>query len=327
MNNVTLYIPRWFYPNNLGDSLHSYFIPKVIKKAHPECSLTVVTFGQLIELMRHNPYVDDVRMPTIHEVGNYESWRNYAFTDKKQGSHYAVFAEWHPKLWDYWNAHFDEFSEHPSANMLTVNSLLQLGMERFLFDGSDLHTVLHIKGIKKEQKSLGIVPATKLSGRPTPHPGCDGIGFRFNGDNGESWKLFTQTIKNLNPSIHIIEYSQENFGFGDEHVSHMDWLDLANQCYRPKVAVMSDGGMHHMFNLVDTSVVLLGAQKINKPCFFKMKNAKYYEDLHNKCESKCYNTIRNLSGWKDLSKSCDGSCEKVDPEALAKKVYLDYFNV
>lgn len=324
MNSINLYIPRWFYPNNLGDSIHSFFIPKVIKKAHPDCKLTIITFGDLINLMRNNPYVDEVRAPNPLEIKSYDFWKNYAFRKEKIHNQYAVFAEWHPKLWDYWNTHFDQFVNHPSANLLTVNSLLQLGMENFLFDGSDLHTILPKPQELKNALCLGIVPATKLSGRPTPHPGCDGIGFRFNGDNGESWKLFTQTIKKLNPNIHIIEYSYENFGFGDEHVPHMEWLSLASQCCRPKVAVMSDGGMHHMFNLVGTDVVLLGAQKINKPCFFKMKNAKYYKDLHGKCESNCDNVVRNLKGWPDLSKSCNNSCEQVDPISLANKIYLDY---
>jgi hypothetical protein len=325
MREISLYIPRWFYTNNLGDSIHSFFIPKIIKKVHPDCKLTVVTFGELIDLMKLNPYVDYVRSPFSTEIGNYEYWKNYAFNDKKIIDRYAVFAEWHPKLWSYWNAHFNQFSDHPSANILTVNSLLQLGMEKFLFDGSDLHTNLILGDFKKDRRSIGIVPATKLAGRPLPHPGCDGIGLRFNGDQGESWRLFVESIKKLDPSIHIIEYSNVYLGFGDEHVPHMNWLNLAKQCYRPEVVVTSDGGMHHMFNLVNTKVVLLGAQKINKPCFFKMSNSKYYEDLHIKCLDRCYNTITTLSGWPDLDKSCDNSCQKVDPNLLAHKVYEDYF--
>jgi len=325
MNEIILYIPRWLYPNNLGDSIHSFFIPKIIKKAHPDCKLTVVTFGELIDLMKRNPYVDSVRMPFPREIGSYTQWKEYAFSKEKITGQYAVFAEWHPKLWSYWNAHFNQFSDHPSANLLTVNSLLQLGMERFLFDGSNLHTSLDLNQIQKEPKTLGIVPATKLSGRSTPHPGCDGVGFRFNGDNGESWRLFVETIKKLDSSIHIVEYSHENFGFGDEHVPHMNWSDLIDQCKRPKVAVLSDGGMHHVFNLINADVVLLGAQKINKPCFFKMSNAVYYKDLHNECENRCYNNIRNLTGWPDLGKSCDLSCQKVNPESLAEKIYFSYF--
>lgn len=325
MKQTTLYIPRWFYPNNLGDSFHSYFAPKIIKKKHPNHRLTVVTSGDLIDLLNLNIYVDETRPPQSFEIGNYDAWKNLAFGSQPNNNCYILFAEWHPNLWNFWNNHFDEFSNHPTANILTVNSLLQMGMTEYLFDGSDLHTPINLD-VSREKKTLGIVPATKLAGRPTPHPGCDGKGLRFNGDNGESWKKFVTRIKELDNTIHVIEYSYENFGIGDEHVPHKDWIDLAKECARPTVAVLSDGGMHHVFNSQETPVVLIGAQKINKPHFFKLANAKFYEDLHSKCLDRCYNKIRNLTGWPDLGDTCDNSCESVDPIALADKVYKDYFN-
>lgn len=319
-----LYIPRWFYPNNLGDSIHSFFAPKVIKKKNPGCTLEVITTGPLVDLMAMNPYVDSVREPSPFEIQNRKQWMVFGHGPNPTPEIYTVFAEWHPKLWDFWNKNFDHFSNHPTANLLTVNGLLQLGLEDYLFDDTDLHTPLKLD-VAREKKTLGIVPATKLAGRPSPHPGCDGKGLRFNGDDGNSWRLFVNRIKELDSTIHVVEYSYENFGIGDEHVPHKDWLDLAKECARPTVAVLSDGGLHHVFNLQETPVVLLGAQKVNKPHFFKMGNAKFYEDLHSKCLGKCYNNICNLSGWPDLDATCDNSCETVDPVALANKVYEDYF--
>lgn len=321
--NISLYIPRWFYPNNLGDSFHSYFAPKAIKSKFPSCHLEVITHGELLDLMNYNIYVDSTRQPHLEEVGNAQVWKSFAFSKQPQNNCFALYAEWHPRLWHFWNKHFDEFAEHPSANILTVNALLQLGMEDLLFDGTDFHTPLEVGG-KQETKTLGIVPSTKLAGRPTPHPGCDGKGLRFNGDEGESWEAFVKEIKRLDPEVKVLEYSFENFNFGDEHVPHLDWISLAKQCARPTVAVMSDGGMHHVFNSQETPVVLLGAQKINKPHFFKLGNAKFYDDLHQGCLSRCYNKVKNLSGWEDLTETCNGSCEKVDPKALANKVYEDY---
>jgi hypothetical protein len=322
--NYYLYIPRWFYPNNLGDSVHSFFAPKVIKKKHPDCTLEVVTYGDLVDLMKLNPYIDTVRQASPFEMGNRQQWKTFAMGQNPQPNIFTIFAEWHPRLWEFWNENFDEFANHPTANILTVNALLQLGMEDLLFDGTDLHTPLDM-GVEREKKTLGIVPSTKLAGRPTPHPGCDGKGLRFNGDSGESWKKFAARIKELDSSIHIVEYSYENFGMGDEHVPHKDWITLAKECARPNVAVLSDGGMHHVFNLQQTPVILLGAQKINKPHFFKMRNAKFYEELHKKCLDRCYSKILNLTGWQDLGETCDNSCESVDPTALADKVYKDFF--
>lgn len=77
----TLVIPRWFYPNNLGDSLHTFFIPKVMKMAYPEDQLQVITHGELVPLMTTNPYVDVAREPQQHEVKDYNFWKQYAFSE------------------------------------------------------------------------------------------------------------------------------------------------------------------------------------------------------------------------------------------------------
>ena len=238
-----------------------------------------------------------------------------------------VYAEWHPRLWDTWNTNFEFFTNHPTANLLTVNSLLQLGLSEFLFDGTDLSPEIIINKPEREQRTLAIVPSTKLAGRPTPHPGCDGKGFRFNGDNGLSWINFCDRIRELDSTIKIVEFSYENFGWGDEHVPHKeDWFLLANECAKPTVAVMSDGGMHHVFTTQKTPIVLLGAQKINKPCFFKSGDVKTYDYMNKRCYETCEENIVNLSGWPDLGKTCTGACEEVDAIELANNVYRDYFS-
>lgn len=323
--NCSLYIPRWFYPNNLGDSLHSYFAPKAIKTKFPDCKLEVITHGDLIDLMNYNVYVDSVREPNINEVGNMPAWKSYAFHEQPKNNCFALYAEWHPRLWEFWNDNFDEFAAHPTANILTVNSLLQLGMEDLLFDGTDLHTPVKMK-VVREKKTLGIVPATKLSGKPTPHAGCDGRGFRFNGDDGTSWRAFVQTIKSLDKDIHIIEYSPENLGLGDEHIGELPWPELLKQVSRPTVSVMTDGGLHHAFNLTQSPLVFLASQQVSKETHLMLENGKFYPDLHASCMSRCYNKLRTLTGWQDLDDICNKSCQTVDPQILAEKIFKDYFH-
>lgn len=318
----TLVIPRWFYPNNLGDSLHTFFLPQVLKMVYPNDELQVITHGELVRLMSNNPYVDMVREPQEGETKDYNFWRDFAFTQKADAQIHCVFAEWHPLLWTYWNDNFDYLTNHPTANLLTVNSLLQLGLERLLFDGTELHTSLlpELPEIPREPNTVCIVPATKLAGRPNPHPGCDGRGFRFNGDEGQSWTAFIKALKEENPGVKVASVGGPRIDGVDEAFGNMDWGNLAMLCSTFALGVMSDGGLHHMFNLVETPVVLLGAQKINKPEFFMTANATVFSELTEECNKLCGETIKNLTGWPDLGKTCNGSCESVDPVVLAKKV-------
>ena len=320
-NRSFLIIPNWFYPNNLGDNLLSTFIPKLIKLERPNCPLTVYAVGQLAEVMKDNPYVDRVVFPPNSIIGNYNYWKDRAIglNSNKQDGVYLVFAENHINLWKFWNINFDFLQYHPTANLITVNFLLQLGLEKYLWKEVDLFPFL-INRKPQESKTLGIVPATKLAGRPNPHPGCNGIGYRFNGDSGYSWQAFVDEIRQLDSSIKILEFSKEFLDFGDEHVGHLPWKELGKEAGRPRVTVLSDGGMHHVFNAINREVILLGAQTINKPEFFQTKNSTVYKDLH-----KCGCPIRNLTGWPDLLNSCGKSCEELDPTKLAERVVKDFF--
>ena len=327
---VTLIIPKWFYPNNLGDSIHSTFLPKAIKHKYPQSKLHIITYGELIPVFEADPLVDEVSLPNngMAQLPP-QQWQKLAFEKQPiMGSTFIVYPEWHPRLWAYWNDNFDKFEKHPTVNLLTVNSLLQIGMEDLVDVTSlDLSPSIHCEAATPKDKTIGIVPATKLAGRPTPHPGCDGKGFRFNGDNGESWIALCNTIKDLDPDIHIIEFSEQNYGFGDEHVGKLSFLDLAYKAQDCIFAIASDGGMHHLFHSVNVPVFLLGAQRINKPHFFRTANNIVLDNHWDACTKRCSDKIRHLAGWPDLIETCDGSCEKVDPVAYAKDVLREGFTV
>ena len=195
-----------------------------------------------------------------------------------------------------------------------------------MFDGTDLFPKIYIDQPEVEEKTLGIVPAHKKSyANPTPHPGCDGDGLRFNGDQGESWESFVGEMRSLVPDIKIMEFSKKPLGFGDVHIGHLPWKDLAVEACKPRVSVLADGGMHHVFNSQDRDLVLIAAQTINKLPHYRSKNTKLYWDLHSKCMSRCGDHIRKLKGWDGLTEICDHSCETVDPIKLAQYVYRDFF--
>ena len=329
MDTIHLVIPRWFYPTNLGDSVHWSFAPTVLKKEYPNSKLVVFTVGDLVDILKDNPLVDEVSYPPQSLIGDYEFWKNESINGRRNcpPNMFVLFAEHHPKVWDYWNEHFDELFKHPTANLLYLNSLLQLGLEKYLYDGTDLFPKIFINKPPVEEKTLAIVPAHKLSpANPSAHPGCDGNGFRFNGDSGESWFSFVEEIRRLDSDIKIVEFSKDFLELGDVHVGHLPWGQLAHEAAKSRVAVLSDGGMHHIFNSQDKDIVLLAAQTINKLYHYASKNTTLYWDLHSKCHLRCEEQMRKLTSWKDLGIICDHSCETVDPIKLARYVYRDFFN-
>lgn len=324
MKEITLTIPRWFYPNNLGDSVVCTFIPKVIKKKYPYCKLTVITHGDLLDVLSEDPLVDVCRGPlTQREVGSPQIWMSGKYLQENE---YAVYPEWHYSVWTYWNDNFEFFAAHPTANILTVNVLLQLGMTEYLFDGTDLRPSIPVGRCRvASDKCLGIVPATKLSGKPTPHPGCNGKGMRFNGDEGESWKRFVKRFRELCPDVEVFEFSDTSLGFGDTYVPPMSWKATAAWCKKMTVSVMNDGGMHHIFNSQSAPVVLTGSWQISKAEHVALSNATMYPDLYEECAYECGSNIRSLRSWKDIEKTCTGACEKISPEKLAEYVARDFF--
>jgi len=328
VETIYLIIPNWFYPWNLGDSVHWTFGPKILKKEHPNSKLIVIAVDQLHENLKNNSHVDEVLYPNQNLIQTYSFWEEQAKNGRKAlpKNVYVLFAVHHPKVWEYWNNNFKFLQNHPTATLLYVNSLLQLGLEKYLYDGTNLYPDILIDKPNTDSNLLGIVPATKLSGKPTPHPGCDGIGMRFNGDNGESWKLLSSSIKKFNNNIRIVEFSKENYGFGDIHIGHLPWKELAYEAARVKVAILSDGGMYHIFNSQDKPIVFLGAQTINKPHHYMHKNTTIYWDLFESCHNRCLPYISTLSSWADMAIHCDKSCEKVDPVKLANYVVRDFFN-
>lgn len=323
-SEIKFYFPRWIFPYNLGDSLVSTFIPKILKKKYPDSKLEVITHGFLIDLFKLDKNVDIIRGPIQEEL--YLNFQQYAFSDKQTSNIKVVYPDWHPRVFSFWKDHHKFLEEHPTANIITLNYLLQLHLEDLLFDkeidflGNANLEVINTNNT--EYINVGIVPSTKLSGKSTPHPSCDGQGFRFNGLKGlDSWKELIHTMKALNPKIKIFEFSKENFGLGDHHfmddgniftlINNVDFMDLG---------IMSDGGIHHAFNIRKKPVVLFQACLINKVEFFKLGNAFFPKHLHLECRKHCPSYFLQTFGGEDKSLSCKRECENLSPKLLAEYI-------
>jgi hypothetical protein len=318
--NIKFYFPRWFFPNNIGDSVNTTFIPKILKKIYPNSHLEVITQGFLIDLFKLDPNVDIVREPNNEE--RYLNFREYSISENQKENIKIIYTEWHPKVFDFWGNHHDFLVSHPTVNLITLNYLLQLKMENLIFDREfDFSEIFYVNENKNvsEKINIGIVPATKLAGRPTPHPGCDGKGLRFNGENGvQSWFKFVNKLKELNENVCIYEFSNENFGLGDFHYPHTNnFLELISQVDNIDLGIMSDGGIHHVFNARKKPVVLFQATKVNKCEFFKLENSFFPENLHLECRKKCRSYFSEVLKIDDMSKTCSLECENLDPIKLA----------
>jgi hypothetical protein len=322
---LKLFFPKWHFPNNIGDSVNATFIPKVLKKVYPNSEIEVITFGFLLDVFKNDPNVKLVRLPSSGEL--YIDFKSYAFSDVQSPEIKIVYPEWHPKVFEFWGKNHDFLVNHKTANLITVNFLLQLKLEHLLFDEKyDFREDFYYEN-KYEKNSdiinVGIVPSTKLAGRPIPHPGCDGIGLRFNGPKGiESWKEFVKELKNLNSNILIHEFSFENFGIGDIHYPHTENIfELVEQVDKMDIGVMSDGGLHHVFNARNKPVVLFQATKVNKCEFFMLENTYFPEHLHLNCRKSCRSYFSEALQTKDSSLTCNLECENLNPILLS-----DYTN-
>jgi len=320
--NIKFYFPKWIFPNNIGDSVNATIVPKILKRVYPNSTIEVISYGFLIDVFKNDPNVSISRGPLNEEL--YFNYPSYAFSENQNPEIKIVYPEWHPKVFEFWGKHHDFLTNHKTANLITVNYLLQLKLEHLLFDESyDFREDFYYE--KKEIKktdiiNIGIVPATKLAGRPNPHPGCDGIGLRFNGKNGlKSWFGFVQNLKKLNPNVVIHEFSFENFGLGDIHYPHTNNIfELVDQVDLMDLGVMSDGGIHHVFNSRNKPVVLFQASKINKCEFFKLGNSHFPEHLHLECRKKCRSYFSESLQIEDYSLKCKLECENLDPIGLSE---------
>lgn len=321
---ITLVLPNWLYPNNIGDTLVSTFIPKLLKKLYPDKALQVVTYGKVLEVLQKDPNVDICRHPFQDEASM--DFATYANSSEQDPSIKAVVAGWHPRLFSFWKENHDFLSKHPTANIITVNFLLQLQLEHLLFDSQyDFRPYCGVEAKAKVDKTfrVGIVIATKLAGKERPHPGCNGVGFRY---KLESWKKFVAELKQAMPDVEVCEFSEEFQNIGDVHFKYTDsFLDLFEQIDSLDLGVLSDGGIHHAFNLRNKPIVLFQPNILSKVEFMQLANSHYPEHLHLDCRKSCRSYFTEVFGGEDSSKHCKMECEQLDPVGLAKYT-LDIIN-
>lgn len=314
---ITLFLPNWLYPNNIGDTLVSTFIPKILKQIYPNETLQVVSYGKILEILQKDNNIDICRVPFNEEV--HMSFGEYAFSSEQDPNVKVAIAGWHPKLFSFWKDNHDLLVNHPTANIITVNFLLQLQLEHLLFNPQyDFRPYCNTDILPKTNNKfkIGIVPATKLAGKDSPHPGCNGIGYRY---RLEHWKTFVDIIKTKQPDVEIYEFSENFLNLGDFHLPYTNnFIDLFNQIDSLNLGILSDGGIHHAFNLRNKPIVLFQPNILSKVDFVKLSNSHYPEHLHLDCRKSCRSYFTEVFGGEDKSKTCNMECENLNPIGLAE---------
>ena len=314
---ITLVLPNWLYPNNIGDTLVSTFIPKLLKKVYPNQQLQVVSYGKVMDILNKDANIDICRPPFQEEASM--DFASYANSEEQDPNIKVAVAGWHPRLFSFWKENYDTLVKHPTANILTVNFLLQLKLEHLLFDEDyDFRPYCNMESQFEPSDTfkIGIVIATKLAGKSNPHPGCNGVGYRY---KLEYWSEFVKTIKELVPNVEVYEFSENFTGIGDKHCPYTDsFLDLFTQIDALDLGVMSDGGIHHAFNVRNKPVVLFQPNILSKVEFMQLSNSHYPEHLHLDCRKSCRSYFTEVFGGEDKSKQCNMECEQLDPVGLAE---------
>ncbi len=318
---ITFVFPRWLFPNNLGDSILATVIPRLLFKKYGE-KVDVITYGDdYMEFYRADPCVDSVKFTPYHLPA--QDWINISTNPNRNGlfQTWSVYPEWHPEVFSYWKDH-PELVDHPTVNLVMVNYLLQLGLTKYLWDGTDLkpdfvNNAPYYRYNVVNEFRLGIIPATKLGGRGPggQHPGCNGRGLRY---KLEHWETFVNHIQKHEPDVKIGCFSETDLGLGQWLPPSENLQRLAVQAASTDLGVCSDGGMHHMFHACGVPTVLFTGTLVNKAEFFKTALDFYPEHLHLPCRQQCRSYFTEVFGGEDKSKTCKLECENLDPIGLAE---------
>lgn len=300
---MNLLFPRQDFPNNLGDSLVFASFPRLLKRLFPYENINILTHGTLIPLLRQLPEVDSVS--------------NYRYSSTFT---HSVYPSNHPLLFKTIKDRFYEFISHDSINFISLNFLLQLGLVDQGFKEKGWGTLSIASPPNNNKLTIAICPMTKLNGKSSPHPGCDGIGYRFNGPRGlDSWGKVVKEIKS-NIDCNIVEFSPQYLGLGDSHVGiEKDLFDLYLKAKDMDLCITTDGGYNHLFNLCGTPTVLFTGTKVTKPEFMALGNS-YIPDVHLDCRTNCASFYSEVFGVDDKSKTCNLECEYLDPILLSTAI-------
>lgn len=321
--HIKLYFPRWFWQENLGDSIMLSSVFKAVKTVFDPCFFEVITDKVLVDTFYNDPFVDNLRHAywwEKHLPENYFYKKKHIdlFFKKKDKQIFVIWPDWQEKMFSCLskNNNMEECIHSPYKNILSYNFALQIGDEIVKFD--DLRpriyfTDAEIREAKKRvaENSIAINIATIRYTQTRK----DGEALRY---KRNSWEKFVCKVKKLFPELTIYEIGQNRFeGIGDKFIPKCNIRQLAAILNEMRLVVLSDGGIHAVCNAIDKKVLLFQAYEWNPPDLFKMHNAIFNESYHIECRKQChlFTDILKISSAKE---NCERECYALDPLKLAQ---------
>ncbi len=320
-NEIIYYVPRWLFPNNIGDSILSTSLISPIKKRFPDKTLTVVCDDFLSQIYETNPHVHKVRVPYFNEINDLSYWKQ---SIQKPRDFISIWPDWHPGLFDLLRRdnNLNQMINTSDKNIIVCNYLFQNNFHPL--DTTDTLPRLYLTHDDRKiaKKCIGgctsrykvcIVVSER---RPVEkRVGCSPLRY-----SEESWRRFVERLKILLGDVTVFEIGNPiNYHIGDYYISYTQHIrEFAAVLNEMDIGVLSDGGVHHIFNAIDKKYVLFQAYECNAPEFYLMQaNGSFDPSLHQECRFQCH-LFSRIMNTEDRSKKCNHACYELDPRKLAE---------
>ena len=323
-NELIYYIPRWFFYDNIGDSILTTALILPIKKKFPNRALTVVCDEFLSEIYKTNPHVYNVRPPYFEERSHINDLNFWMIAMERPKSFFSIAPHWHPDLFSFLrhSNNLQNMIDTPDKNIIICNYLLQNDfhplstkdtMPRIYLTEDDKKTAReHLAKYTSKYKVCIVVSERR---RSDLRDDCSPLRY-----TEASWRQLVGKLKTLLGDVTVFEVGNPtNYHIGDYYIPHVQNIrELAAVLNEMDIGVMSDGGIHHIFNAIDKKYVLFQAYECNAPDLFLMQaNGSFDPTLHQECRFQChlFSKILNID---DESKKCAYACYGLDPYKLAE---------
>ena len=320
-NEIIYYIPRWLFPNNIGDSILSASLISPIKKRFPDKTLTVVCDDFLSQIYETNPHVHKVRGPYFDEINDPNYWQQ---SIQKPRDFISIWPDWHPGLFDLLRQdnNLNQMINTSDKNIIVCNYLFQNSfhpldttdtLPRLYLTNDDIKMAKEcIDGCTSRYKVCIVVSERRHSEKRVD---CSPLRY-----SEESWRRFIERLKTLLGDVTVFEVGNPiNYHLGDYYIPHTQHIrEFAAVLNEMDIGVLSDGGIHHIFNAIGKKYVLFQSYECNAPEFYLMQaNGTFDPSLHQECRFQCH-LFSRIMNTEDRSKKCNHACYELDPWKLAE---------
>ena len=327
--HIKLYFPRWFWSENLGDSIMLSSVFKAIREVYNPKLFEAITDEVLVNTFYNNYYIDIVRQPNWWEKilpeKVYKEKHTKYFLNSRNTETFVIWPDWQKETFTYLSneRNLNECINAPYKNILSYNFAFQISGKIAQFHDLRPRIYLADDEIREAKEIINSASiAINVAHIRYTQNRTDGEILRY---KRNSWKRLVNEIKKNFPSLTIYEIGQNQFEeIGDKFIPKCSLRKLAALLNEMKLVILSDGGIHHVCNAIDKKVVLFKGYEWNPPDLFKMHNAIFNESYHTRCRKECH-LFAEIMNKPCAMEKCNKECYLLDPVRLAQDCIM-YLN-